>query len=102
MCNNGAPFSACLTFSGYATLLEVAKELGVEQHLRLHIDDAVQFREHSLDLGVAEVSRGMQVPCLEKKVFPAADRLANHTRVPPIIFSCIVSVLRKNVLDALI
>ena len=51
---------------------------------------------------VAEVSRGAQVPCLEKKVFAPADPPQMYTRVLPINFFAFGSEWKNNVVDRFI
>ena len=51
---------------------------------------------------MAEVSRGAQVPCLEKKVFAEADPPQMYTRVLPINFFAFESELKNNVVDRFI
>ena len=51
---------------------------------------------------MAEVSRGTQVPCPEKKVFAAADGTQMHRPFSPINFFAFGSELKNNVVDRFI
>ena len=60
-------------------------------------DEFDKFRDHSLDLWVAEVSRGPQVPGLENKVFGQADGATLYVPVTPINFLQFASVWQNKV-----
>ena len=59
------------------------------------VSHAEKFREHSLDLGVAEVSRGTQVPCLEKSFSFGRWYTKVHPSHPHLFFLHRLCVVRK-------